>query len=415
MRTWKINIQPTKDAVLCDYFAENTTAAKCMYNVANFYIRNTMTGIRKSPEERTACETEVLHYVFTGIQKANLHARENYEKKLKKYQDMHTEKGDKLAADLKCKVFPYPTKEKWFLSYGVLDAIFKYTDHPTYRRMNSQVNQNAIKKTVKSWKSYFQLQKDYAIHPEKYKARPRIPGYVKNLAMTAAYTNQTARFICKDGRAYLQFVNHRQPVLIGRESLYSDMTYVKTEVKPQYGGYSILLTFKEDIILPEVPKFPKRILGIDVGVDNFCAVANNFGDAPFLIKGGAVKSMNQNFNKERARLLKSRKAVTALILRKRPNGSIHSAGNGRHACGIFSTKQRGILSGTQNSSRQKLSLPDIMKTRSRISALEDRITRTLSPFRSAGFWISFGIPLQKQGYRLCSEKRVIHQEQVCWT
>ena len=304
MRTWKINIQPTKDAVLCDYFAENTTAAKCMYNVANFYIRNTMTGIRKSPEERTACETEVLHYVFTGIQKANLHARENYEKKLKKYQDMHTEKGDKLAADLKCKVFPYPTKEKWFLSYGVLDAIFKYTDHPTYRRMNSQVNQNAIKKTVKSWKSYFQLQKDYAVHPEKYKARPRIPaGYVKNLAMTAAYTNQTARFICKDGHAYLQFVNHRQPVLIGREFLYSDMTYVKTEVKPQYGGYSILLTFKEDIILPEVPKFPKRILGIDVGVDNFCAVANNFGDIPFLIKGGAIKSMNQNFNKERSRLL----------------------------------------------------------------------------------------------------------------
>ena len=303
MRTWKINIQPTKDAVLCDYFAENTTAAKCMYNVANFYIRNTMTGIRKSPEERTACETEVLHYVFTGIQKANLHARENYEKKLKKYQDMHTEKGDKLAADLKCKVFPYPTKEKWFLSYGVLDAIFKYTDHPTYRRMNSQVNQNAIKKTVKSWKSYFQLQKDYAIHPEKYKARPRIPGYIKQPAMTAAYTNQTAKFIRKDGHVYLQFVNHRQPVLIGKESLYSGMTYVKTEVKPQHGGYSILLTFKEDIILPEVPKFPKRILGIDVGVDNFCAVANNFGDIPFLIKGGAIKSMNQNFNKERSRLL----------------------------------------------------------------------------------------------------------------
>ena len=72
MRTWKINIQPTKDAVLCDYFAENTTAAKCMYNAANFYIRNTMTGIRKSPEERTACETEVLHYVFTGIQNGEI-------------------------------------------------------------------------------------------------------------------------------------------------------------------------------------------------------------------------------------------------------------------------------------------------------------------------------------------------------
>ena len=303
MRTWKIMIKPDKDAVLCRYFKENTTAAKCMYNAANFYIRNTMTGIRKSPEERTAHETEVLHYVFTGIQKANAHSYEVYCKKRERYKKTGGMAGAVAMSKLKYKVVPYPTRDEWFLSYTVLDAIFKYTDHPTYRRMNSQVNQNAIKKTVKSWKSYFQLQKDYAIHPEKYKARPRIPGYVKNLAMTAAYTNQTAKFIRKDGRAYLQFVNHRQPVLIGRESLYSDMTYVKTEVKPQYGGYSILLTFKEDIILPEVPKFPKRILGIDVGVDNFCAVANNFGDIPFLIKGGAIKSMNQNFNKERSRLL----------------------------------------------------------------------------------------------------------------
>ena len=303
MRTWKIMIRPDKDAVLCRYFEENTTAAKCMYNAANFYIRNTMTGIRKSPEERTSHETEVLHYVFTGIQKANAHSYEVYCKKQEEYKKIGGMAGAVAMSKLKYKVVPYPTRDEWFLSYTVLDAIFKYTDHPTYRRMNSQVNQNAIKKTVKSWKSYFQLRKDYAIHPEKYKARPRIPGYVKNPAMTAAYTNQTAKFIRKDGCAYLRFVNHKQPVLVGRESLYSDMTYVKTEVKPQYGGYSILLTFKEDIILPEVPKFPKRILGIDVGVDNFCAVANNFGDTPFLIKGGAIKSMNQNFNKERARLL----------------------------------------------------------------------------------------------------------------
>lgn len=303
MRTWKIMIRPDKDAVLCRYFEENTTAAKCMYNAANFYIRNTMTGIRKSPEERTSHETEVLHYVFTGIQKANAHSYEIYCKKQEEYKKIGGMAGAVAMSKLKYKVVPYPTRDEWFLSYTVLDAIFKYTDHPTYRRMNSQVNQNAIKKTVKSWKSYFQLRKDYVIHPEKYKARPRIPGYIKQPAMTAAYTNQTAKFIRKDGRAYLRLVNHKPQVLIGKEPLYADMTYVKTEVKPQYGGYSILLTFKEDIILPEVPKFPKRILGIDIGVDNFCAVANNFGDTPFLIKGGAVKSMNQNFNKERARLL----------------------------------------------------------------------------------------------------------------
>lgn len=67
-----------KDAVFGPYFAANTTDARCMYNTANFYIRNTMTGIRKSPEERTANETEVLHYVFTGIQKANERAEKRW-------------------------------------------------------------------------------------------------------------------------------------------------------------------------------------------------------------------------------------------------------------------------------------------------------------------------------------------------
>lgn len=169
--------------------------------------------------------------------------------------------------------------------------------------MNSHVNQNAIKKAVKGWKSYFKAVRDYAVHPEKYKARPRIPGYKHAAKMTAAYTSQTAVFSCQDGHAYLKFVNHKQPVRIGKESLYADMTYAKTEVKPQYGGYTILVTFKEEIVLPEVPKQSKRILGIDVGVDNLAAVANNFGDMPFLIKGGALKSMNQKFNKQRAKLL----------------------------------------------------------------------------------------------------------------
>ena len=52
MRTWKMIINPKKnkqDAAFCQYFKTNTADFKCMYNVANFYIRNTMTGIKKSP------------------------------------------------------------------------------------------------------------------------------------------------------------------------------------------------------------------------------------------------------------------------------------------------------------------------------------------------------------------------------
>ena len=168
MRTWKMIINPKKnkqDAAFCQYFKTNTTDFKCMYNVANFYIRNTMTGIKKSPEERTHLETEVLHYVFTGIQKANEAIGQKRMKK--KFEDL------KLAqiGGMNCAViayslasqepFQYPTVKKWFLSYNTLDAIFKFTDNPVYKRMNSQVNQNAVRKVIAAWEGYFESLKQY--------------------------------------------------------------------------------------------------------------------------------------------------------------------------------------------------------------------------------------------------------------
>ena len=45
-----------------------------------------------------------------------------------------------------------------------------------------------------------------------------------------------------------------------------------------------------------------RAAAIDPGVDNFCAVANNFGAAPFLVKGGMIKSENRYYNKRLSKL-----------------------------------------------------------------------------------------------------------------
>ena len=134
MRTFKMIINPTKnkkDAAFCQYFKTNTADSKCMYNTANFYIRNTMTGLKKSPEERTHLETEVLHYVFTGIQKANeVIGQKNMKKK---FAELNLSKvGGMNSAVIAFSIvsqepFQYPTKEKWFLSYGTLDPLYPYT------------------------------------------------------------------------------------------------------------------------------------------------------------------------------------------------------------------------------------------------------------------------------------------------
>ena len=64
-----------KDTPAGNYFGDICRWSKALRNTTNFYIRNTYTGIMKSPEERTNNETEVLHDVFTGIQKYNEHKK----------------------------------------------------------------------------------------------------------------------------------------------------------------------------------------------------------------------------------------------------------------------------------------------------------------------------------------------------
>ena len=310
MRTWKMIINPKKnkqDAAFCQYFKTNTADFKCMYNVANFYIRNTMTGIKKSPEERTHLETEVLHYVFTGIQKANEAIGQKRMKK--KFEDL------KLAqiGGMNCAViayslasqepFQYPTVKKWFLSYNTLDAIFKFTDNPVYKRMNSQVNQNAIRKVTAAWEGYFESLKQYKTNPAGYTGKPKIPGYKNTEESTAWFSKQVAKLKEEDGKSYLQFVNQKERFCIGKTSTYKGLQYVKTEIKPVYGRYCLLVTFDDKVKAVEPPVNPERILGLDPGASNFLGAANNFGAVPFVIKGGAVKSVNQRFNKRRSALL----------------------------------------------------------------------------------------------------------------
>lgn len=332
MRTRAINFK-NKSSVFWKYFSENTTDTRCMRNTANFYIRNTMTGIQKSPENRTSLETEVLHDVFTGIQKANKEAEERF---LSKWEPLIKTGGMKSAVQrskLVQTIFPYPTKDNWFLSYGTLDAIFKKTDHPVYRRMNSQVNQNAIRKTVKSWTGYFKALKEYAACPGKFLGKPKLPGYIHTQQATAWWIKQTAKLSFKAGRAYLQFVNLKEPLYIGKESQYQGLKYVKTEIKPFHGQFRILITLDDHTKEPKLPENPKRILGIDPGVDNLLTIAGNFRKSPFIIRGGVVKSINQRFNKRRAELIAS---LT------RGMDSAHSRKNS-HALDALSRKREDTL------------------------------------------------------------------------
>lgn len=293
-----------------DFFLTLGSDSRAMQNTTNYYIRNTMTGIKKTPDERTDNEKEVLRDVFDGISKANVQKEKNFDKKCRKLFTFVQTGGSpmhiygELAKSIKnAKPFPYPTEEKWFLSYNVLDAIFKMTDNPVYRSMPSQLNQNAIRKTVASWQSYFKQKTDCATNPTKYKSVPKIPKYIKRDVATIWFSNQYV--VLKDigKKRYLDFGKGKCLVYVGKASspVYAGKL-TKVEAAFKHGEIALMVTMSDDTKATEEPKNPERVMGIDPGKKNFLAYATNTGSVPFIVKGGAINAINCEFNTQKARL-----------------------------------------------------------------------------------------------------------------
>ena len=304
MHTISIFVDKNRMPKPASYFECQTHLAKNLRNAANFIIRNLRTGLKKAPDTRNANENEVLETVRIGIEMAN--------EKLLKDVDRLTKQLHKLPADdpartkiqkrieNKQKNHPsMPTSDHWMLTYETLDAVMKNTKNPDYYAMPSQVNQQVLRKVLKDWKSYFEALTAYRQNPERFKSQPKQPGYIKTPYTTVTFTNQVAKRSDIRGKMYITFPRCLVPVCVGKP----EGSYVRTEVKPCYGGYMIYVTFQDAVKTPEAPKNPTRILGLDPGLDNFLTALTNFPEAPFILDGHWLKSINQNFNRKRAVLM----------------------------------------------------------------------------------------------------------------
>ena len=66
------------------------------------------------------------------------------------------------------------------VDYRKIDKCFKQNNDPLYRRMPSAASaQRTLIVLQNDWKSVFQATKQYEKHPEKFKAKPKIPRYCK--------------------------------------------------------------------------------------------------------------------------------------------------------------------------------------------------------------------------------------------
>lgn len=279
----KINIKPKHK--LFGYCETATAAAKNMYNVANFYIRNTMTGLSKDPEKLTDNEKEVLQTVHGGIL-------------------AHNEKAAKRhAAGKKAALFDLPTRNHWFLNYYTLNAVFKESDNVDYRAHHAHLVQSAIQSCEEAWRSYFELMKQFGINPDAFKGKPKIPSYIKTDHKTAELTN----IACKITNGCLRFPKCKQVLDVSKLSHAKDKL-IEVRIVPYCGIYQIQIVTDdgaEEAALFESPADIPEGTGVavlDPGVRNFATIADNKGNPPIIIKGGVLIAANQWYDKRIAKL-----------------------------------------------------------------------------------------------------------------
>ena len=244
---------------LYEYCVRTAKASKCLYNAALFRLRNNFTGRNK--ENPTPNELLVQEEIRL--------ARETY-LKIRRISSV--------------------------ISYYNLDKIMRAIKNPDYLSglLSMQTAEHVLQNAVGNMQNWISSVKKYKKDPSGYTGAPNMPGYVKGEMRTTEFTNQD----CKYRNGEIKFPLTDITVKIG--GVPDDAILKTVEIKPYYGQFLILCTFEVQNV-PVNENMP-YMLSADEGVNNLAAIVTNEGSV-LLFKGGAVKAINQWFNKERARLV----------------------------------------------------------------------------------------------------------------
>ncbi|HBT50333.1 MAG: putative transposase [Caldanaerobacter subterraneus] len=180
--------------------------------------------------------------------------------------------------------------KKW-IRYRDLNKMLK--EHETYKNLPAQTAQQTLRLLDRNWKSFFRAIKEWEKDKSKFNGKPNLPKYKKkNGRSVAILTNQQCKI--KDG--YLTFP---KTDLRLKTRITGNLREVR--IIPKGSIYVIEIVYEKEIA--EVKRPPKKIAGMDLGLNNFVTLVNNIGIKPIVINGKVIKSINQYYNKKKAELM----------------------------------------------------------------------------------------------------------------
>ena len=167
--------------------------------------------------------------------------------------------------------------------------------HEAYRALPTKVAQQVMKLLDKNWKSYFEACKAYQEHPEQFLGHPKLPKY-KDKQKGRTILVYTIQAISKPALARGIIQPSGLPIEIPTKQKKVD----QVRIVPRIDCYVVEVIYEQEVT--PVPVDPALYVAIDMGLNNLAALTSNkVGFVPRLVNGCPLKSVNQSYNKERAR------------------------------------------------------------------------------------------------------------------
>ncbi|HME55262.1 MAG TPA: transposase [Candidatus Lokiarchaeia archaeon] len=183
-----------------------------------------------------------------------------------------------------------------FLTYDGQEysLYFQVKDHETYKALPAQTAEGILKKLEDNWHSFFESMKEWKVNPSKFLGIPRPPKYKENNGrFTTFFTNQQ----CKVKNGWIRFPKTNLYITTRiSEPLH------EVRITPEGNRYKIEIVH-EHVVPEPASTMPRKIASIDLGLNNLVTLTDNIGDTPIVINGRIAKSMNQFYNKKKAKLM----------------------------------------------------------------------------------------------------------------
>ena len=181
-------------------------------------------------------------------------------------------------------------------SYKQLWDIVKNTETFKNIKLDNNVKQYVIQQVSKAWKGFMESVKAYNKNKYAFTGKPKIPNYLyKTKKFNIIYIDKTMFKKKNIEENSIMLPCSKYKIFIPKQIRLKDIRQVT--IQKYYDKTKINFIYEDREVIKNEYDLNSAI-GIDLGVNNLCAITSNDKSFSYIVNGRPLKSINQYYNKK---------------------------------------------------------------------------------------------------------------------